>query len=188
MGAAFVASGNRVPARSVVVFGSEMSVRPKLSGIALALEYCLAEEDLAILTDSKASIDLLRSMQREDFRMWLYRHPVRQLLVYIARLINQRTANGVVTRLVVTRHAHTHTSSLPLVCLPVLLFKIRLPVSIPSAGSANPDCYQMCCLLYLSLFHCISLSPSLSPFKSPSRPPTLPPPSLHLLSSRAWPN
>jgi hypothetical protein len=53
MGAAFVALGNRVPARSMAVFGSEMSVRPELTGIALALEYCPAEEDLAILTDSK---------------------------------------------------------------------------------------------------------------------------------------
>ena len=106
MGAAFVALGNRVPARSVVVFGSEMSVRPELSGIALALEYCLAEEDLAILTDSKASMDLQRSIQREDFPLWLYRHPARQLLVYIARLINQSAANGVVTRLVkVKAHA-----------------------------------------------------------------------------------
>jgi ribonuclease HI len=52
-----------------------------------------------ILTDSKASMDLLRSMQREDFPLWLYRHPARQLLVYVARLINQRAANGVVTRL-----------------------------------------------------------------------------------------
>ena len=67
MGAAFVALGNRVAARSVAVFGSEMSVRPELSGIALALEYSLSQEDLARLTDSKASMDLLRSMQREDF-------------------------------------------------------------------------------------------------------------------------
>ena len=106
MGAAFVALGNRVAARSVAVFGSEMSVRPELSGIALALEYSLSQEDLAILTDSKASMDLLRSMQREDFPLWLYRHPARQLLVYVARLINQRAANGVVTRLVkVKAHA-----------------------------------------------------------------------------------
>jgi len=100
MGAAFVALGNRVPARSVAVFGSEISVVPELSGIALALEYSLSEEDLAILTDSKASMDLLQSMQREDFPLWLYRHPARQLLVYVARLINERAAKGVVTRLV----------------------------------------------------------------------------------------
>jgi len=106
MGAAFVALGNRVPARSVAVFGSEMSVRPELTGIALALEYCPDEEDLAILTDSKASMDLLQSMQRADFPLWLYRHPARQLLVHIARLINQRAADGVATRLVkVKAHA-----------------------------------------------------------------------------------
>jgi hypothetical protein len=65
MGAAFGALGDRVTARSVALFGSEMSVRPELTGIALALEYCPAEEDLAILTDAKASMDLLQSMQRE---------------------------------------------------------------------------------------------------------------------------
>jgi hypothetical protein len=43
MRAAFVALGNRVPARSVAMFGSEMSVGPELTGIALALEYCPAE-------------------------------------------------------------------------------------------------------------------------------------------------
>jgi hypothetical protein len=57
MGAAFVALGNRVPARSVAVFGSEMSVRPELTGIYLAFEYCPAEEDLTILKDFKASMD-----------------------------------------------------------------------------------------------------------------------------------
>jgi ribonuclease HI len=85
-----------------------MSVRPELTGIALALEYCPAEEDLAILSDSKASMDLLQSMQREDFPLWLYGHPARQLpgLVHIARLINQRAADGVATRLVqVKAHA-----------------------------------------------------------------------------------
>jgi ribonuclease HI len=85
-----------------------MSVRPELTGIALALEYCPAEEDLTILTDSKANMDLLRSMQREVFPLWLYRHPARQLLVHIARLrlINQRAADGESTRLVqVKAHA-----------------------------------------------------------------------------------
>jgi hypothetical protein len=84
MGAAFVARGNRVPASSVAVFGSEMSVRPELTGIALALEYCPAEEDLAILTDSKASMYLLSSMQRADLPLWLHRNPARQLLVHIS--------------------------------------------------------------------------------------------------------
>jgi ribonuclease HI len=78
-----------------------MSVRPELTG-----EYCPAEEDLVILTDSKASMDLLQNMQRADFPLWLYRHPARQLLVHIARLINQRAAYGVATLLVkVKAHA-----------------------------------------------------------------------------------
>jgi hypothetical protein len=51
-------------------------------------------------------MDLLRSMQRADFPLWLYRHPARQLLVHIASLINQRAADGVATRLVkVKAHA-----------------------------------------------------------------------------------
>jgi ribonuclease HI len=45
-------------------------------------------------------MDLLQSMQRADFPLWLYRHPARQLLVHIASLINQRAADGVATRLV----------------------------------------------------------------------------------------
>jgi hypothetical protein len=50
--------------------------------------------------------DLLLSMQREDFPLWLYRHPARQLLVHIAGIINQHAANGVATRLVkVKAHA-----------------------------------------------------------------------------------
>ena len=47
-------------------------------------------------------------MQRVDsgFPMWIYRHPARQLLGHVARLINQRAAAGVVTRLVkVKAHA-----------------------------------------------------------------------------------
>lgn len=43
----------------MAVFVSEMSVLPELTGIALSLEWCLSKED----ADSKASMDLLRSMQ-----------------------------------------------------------------------------------------------------------------------------
>jgi hypothetical protein len=56
MGAACVALDNRVLASSLAVLGLEMPVRPELTGIALALEFCPAEKDLAILTDS---MDLL---------------------------------------------------------------------------------------------------------------------------------
>lgn len=106
MGAAFVALGDRVPARSVAVFGTEASIRPELTGLALALEECSYQEDLTVLTDSKSSMDLLQSMQRVDFPLWLYRHPARQLLVQVASLINGRAAAGVVTRLVkVKAHA-----------------------------------------------------------------------------------
>ena len=72
------------------------------------MEECPVQEDLTLLTDSKSSMDLLQSMQRVDsgFPMWIYRHPARQLLGHVARLINQRAAAGVVTRLVkVKAHA-----------------------------------------------------------------------------------
>jgi ribonuclease HI len=45
-------------------------------------------------------MDLLRSVQRENSPLWLNRQPARQLLVYIARLINQRATNGVATQLI----------------------------------------------------------------------------------------
>ena len=99
MGAAIVAQGDRVPARSAAVFGLEASIRPELTGLAMALEECPVQEDLTLLTDSKSSMDLLQSMQRVDFLLRLYRHPAWQLLGHVARLINQRAAAGVVTRL-----------------------------------------------------------------------------------------
>ncbi len=79
MGAAMVAKDDRLPARSVAVFGQPSSLRPELSGIALALEDCPGEEDLNVLTDSLRAMRLLRSMQRGDFPLPLHRHPVRQL-------------------------------------------------------------------------------------------------------------
>ena len=100
MGAAFVALGDKVSARSAAVFGTETSVRPELTGLAMALEECPVHEDLTLLTDSKSSMDLLQSMQRADFPLWLYRHPARQLLTQVAHLINGRAAAGAVTRLV----------------------------------------------------------------------------------------
>ena len=51
MGAAFVALGDRVPARSAAVIGSEASIRPELTGLAMALEESLVQEDLTLLTD-----------------------------------------------------------------------------------------------------------------------------------------
>ena len=49
MGAAMVAKDDRLPARSVAVFGPPSSLRPELTGIAMD---CPGEEDLNILTDS----------------------------------------------------------------------------------------------------------------------------------------
>ncbi len=64
IGAAVVAKDGRIQpeARSVAVFGQPSSIRPELTGIALALEDSPAEEDLNILTDSLSSMRLLMGM------------------------------------------------------------------------------------------------------------------------------
>ena len=49
---------------------------------------------------------LLRSMQRRDLPLWLYRHPARQLLQHTAQLINRRAELGPITRLIKVR-AHS---------------------------------------------------------------------------------
>ena len=58
MGAAAVALGDRVFARSAAVFGTETSVTPELTGLAMALVECPVHEDLTLLTDSKSSMDI----------------------------------------------------------------------------------------------------------------------------------
>jgi ribonuclease HI len=103
MGAALVAKDGRMPARSVAVFGQPSSIRPELTGIALAVEDCPGEEDLNILTDSLSSMQLLRSMQRGDFPLSLYRHPARQLLVHVVKLLNRRAEAGRATRFIKVR-------------------------------------------------------------------------------------
>ena len=103
MGAAMVAKDDRLPARSVAVFGPPSSLRPELTAIAIALEDCPGEEDLTILTDSLSSMRLLKSMQRGDFPLSLHRHPVRQLLVHVVKLINRRAETGRATRFIKVR-------------------------------------------------------------------------------------
>ena len=100
MGAAYVSIGGRLPSRSVSVFGQPSSIRPELTGIAMALKDCPDEEDLNILTDSLSAMVLLRSMQRRDLPLWLYRHPARQLLQHTAQLINRRAERGRITRFI----------------------------------------------------------------------------------------
>ena len=100
MGAAYAAKENRVPARSVAVYGSPSSCRPELTAIAMACEDVRREEDLTILTDSLSCMVRLKSLQRRDFPLWLYRHPLRQLLVHTVRLINARAEAGSVTRFI----------------------------------------------------------------------------------------
>jgi hypothetical protein len=103
MGASFVAKDGRLPARSVAVLGQPSSIRPELTGIALPIEACPSEEDLTILIDSLSAMLLLQSMQRKDFPLSLYRHSVRQLLLHVMKLINQRAAAGSITRLIKDR-------------------------------------------------------------------------------------
>ena len=103
MGAAVVAKDGRIQARSVAVFGQPSSIRPELTGIALALEGCPVEEDLNILTDSLSSMRLLMGMQRKDLPLSLYRHSVRQLLLHVVKLINKRAEAGRSTRLIKVR-------------------------------------------------------------------------------------
>ena len=98
MGAAMVSMDGQIQARSVTVHGSESSIRPELTGIALACEECPLSVDLTILTDSLSSMRLLKSLQRTDFPLWLYRHPVRQLVTYVTNLVNRRAEAGVMTR------------------------------------------------------------------------------------------
>ena len=100
MGAAFVAKDGRMPARSVAVYGSPSSLRPELTAVALACEDSPLDQDLTILTDSLTGMRLLKSLQRRDFPLWLYRHPERQLLIYVASLVNKRAASNVITRFV----------------------------------------------------------------------------------------
>ena len=66
----------------------------------MACEDCPLTEDLNILTDSLSSMALLKNLQRRDFPLWLYRHPMRQLATYVTNLINKRTAASVTTRLI----------------------------------------------------------------------------------------
>jgi hypothetical protein len=42
-------------------------------------------------------------MQRKDFPLSLYRHSVRQLLLHVVKLVNQRAAAGSITRLIKVR-------------------------------------------------------------------------------------
>ncbi len=103
MGAAVVAQDGRIQARSVAVFGQPSSIRPELTGIALALEGCPAEEDLNILTDSLSSMRLLMGMQRRDLPLSLFRHSVRKLLLHVVKPINKRADAGRRTRFIKVR-------------------------------------------------------------------------------------
>ena len=103
LGAEGVAKYGRMQARGVAVFGQPSSIRPELTGIALVLEGCPAEEDLSILTDSLSSMRLLVSMQQSDLPLNLYHHSVRQLLLHVVTLINECAEAGRRTRFIKVR-------------------------------------------------------------------------------------
>ncbi len=106
MGAVYVAKDNRLPSRSVAVFGQRSSIRPELTEIALALDECPGEEDLNIITDSLSSMRLLKNMQRQKFPLQLYRRTMRQLLLHVTKLIYKQGAPRVSLRFVRTEVSH----------------------------------------------------------------------------------
>jgi hypothetical protein len=95
MEAAYVTKDNRLPSRSVAVFGQPLSIRPELTGVILALEDCPGGEYLNILTDSLSSMRLLKSMHRNDFPLQLYRHTVRQRMLHVVLIIKSARIRGV---------------------------------------------------------------------------------------------
>ena len=100
MGAAYASRNSEMPARSVAVYGSPSSARPEMTAINMACQDCPTDTDLTVLTDSLSCMQMLKSLQRRDFPLWLYRHPIRQLLKQTVRAINARAAAGAVTRLI----------------------------------------------------------------------------------------
>jgi hypothetical protein len=81
-------------------FGPAIVNSARIDWLAIAPKDCPDEEDLNILTDSLSAIALLRSMQRKDLPLWLYRHTARQLLQHTAQLINRRAGLGRTTRFI----------------------------------------------------------------------------------------
>ncbi len=73
--------------------------------IPMPPDACPSEEDLTVLTDSLSAMRLLQSMQRKYFPLSLYRRrdSVRQLLLHVVKLIDQRAAAGSITRLIKVR-------------------------------------------------------------------------------------
>ena len=97
MGAAYASRNRELSARSVAVYGSPSLAQREMTTINMACQDCPTNTDL---TDSLSCMQLLKSLQRRDFPLWLYRHPIRQLLKQTVRVINARAAAGAVTRFV----------------------------------------------------------------------------------------
>ena len=88
---------------SVMVHGPVKSVVPELVGLAIAAERAPLDQDLTILTDSKASLQLLRGLQRRDFPVYCHARTELPLLERAIRALNKRVEAGRNTRLVKVR-------------------------------------------------------------------------------------
>ena len=97
MGAGVCWSRPSLPPISFVVHGPPKSVIPELAGLAEATETAPTDEPLTILTDSQASLLLLRGMQREDFPVFLHRRAEKCLLERVVHAINRRAEVGAQT-------------------------------------------------------------------------------------------
>ena len=81
MGAAYVSLGDRLPARSFVVFSPPSAMLAELSALDQVVADAPADEDLTILlTDSLTSLQKLQNLQRRDWPEWLHGHPEQVLL------------------------------------------------------------------------------------------------------------
>ena len=106
MGAGACWSTPKIAPVSVTVHGPVKSIVPELTGLAVAAEGSPLDQDLTVLTDSKASLQLLRGMQREDFPCYCHGRTELPLLERVIRALNRRVEAGSHTRLVkVKAHA-----------------------------------------------------------------------------------
>ena len=88
---------------SVTVHGPIKSVVPELVGLAIAAERAPLGQDLTILTDSKASLQLLRGMQLRDFSVYCHARSKLPLLERAIRAMNRLVEAGRNMRLVKVR-------------------------------------------------------------------------------------
>jgi ribonuclease HI len=105
MGAGGCWLNEALPSFSFAVYGQPASIAPELEAIGAALSQA-PQQDLTVLTDSLSGLQLLRKMQRSDFRLSLHGHPQRSIVERTVALLNSRARAGLLTTLVkVKAHA-----------------------------------------------------------------------------------